>query len=877
MKNRLAFLTMAVALAAALTFLTVPETSAKDASSLTDSSKFQRSLASAAAPNYLSALHNIGNMAFGVTNFGRIGIGNQIPVYDCFTRVSLPSCQFPKGYSQVYLYKGGIWLGGIVGTDTLVSCGADINNWYRELNPDPRPAGQIIKRSILDPQSNEYIGALSEQDFIASYSDTVTTSSFPSFDQVSNRSHKPLGLQIQQSSYEWSYGYAADFTLFNLRIRNSGKNLIKQAYVGVYMDMDVGRYAPNAAANLNGNTSKPVGVGIDDYTGFLESEPAIYEDYPCLYNDTVQIAWTADNDGDPNNANATFVVPNILGVRFLEPVKEDQRLSYNWWVTNYNSNYDYGPQLRKNFRNMGNGTGTPMGDRNKYAMMSNGEIDLDQVTLGLRSDLDPDLIPPNWDAVRNLIKGADNSFLLSIGPYELSPGDEVSVPFALVGGERFHRNVDNWYLNIQWRYDPSTYYGDLNFADFAKNGAWAEKVYDNPGVDTDSDGYAGKFHICPVDSQKVNGHWVTTATDTIYYTGDGVPDWRAASPPPAPTVWVIPKMDGLTVRWNGYRSETTRDFLTNEYDFEGYRVYLGRDEREGSLALQASYDREDYDIYFWNPNHKPKAAWELQGSPVTREQLRCRFSKQDDPCNDSTFNPLLFPSGQPWRSGVYLDSIFYFAPHEANAYQFGGSTPIRRRFPDAVRPADPGNPTPEDLTDDGYLKYWEYTCDIDRLLPTVSYYVNVTSFDYGSPKQGLLPLETSRSLHPKASFPFADKDQTVGGALPPVYIYPNPYRINENYRSRAFEGYGQLDKSDDRVRAIHFVNLPPKCTIRILTLDGDLVRQIDHDVDPSNPLSNHDKWDMISRNTQAIVSGIYYWTVEGSDGKVQIGKLVVIM
>ncbi|MEW5995734.1 MAG: T9SS C-terminal target domain-containing protein, partial [Candidatus Zixiibacteriota bacterium] len=82
---------------------------------------------------------------------------------------------------------------------------------------------------------------------------------------------------------------------------------------------------------------------------------------------------------------------------------------------------------------------------------------------------------------------------------------------------------------------------------------------------------------------------------------------------------------------------------------------------------------------------------------------------------------------------------------------------------------------------------------------------------------------------------------------------------------------------DDRVRQIHFANLPPRCTIRIYTLDGDLVREIEHDMDPSDPNASHDTWNMITRNTQLVVSGLYYWTVEEPDGETQIGKLVIIM
>ena len=97
------------------------------------------------------------------------------------------------------------------------------------------------------------------------------------------------------------------------------------------------------------------------------------------------------------------------------------------------------------------------------------------------------------------------------------------------------------------------------------------------------------------------------------------------------------------------------------------------------------------------------------------------------------------------------------------------------------------------------------------------------------------------------------------------------------YRANGYEGRVETDRPDDRVRIIHFANLPPKCTIGIYTLDGDLVREIVHDKDISDPTASHDEWNLITRNTQAVVSGLYYWTVEAEDGSVQIGKLVIIM
>ena len=74
-----------------------------------------------------------------------------------------------------------------------------------------------------------------------------------------------------------------------------------------------------------------------------------------------------------------------------------------------------------------------------------------------------------------------------------------------------------------------------------------------------------------------------------------------------------------------------------------------------------------------------------------------------------------------------------------------------------------------------------------------------------------------------------------------------------------------------------FANLPPRSTIRIYSLDGDLVREIEHDVDPADPMTQLDYWDLITRNSQQPVSGMYYWTVEDVNGDVQIGKLVIIL
>ena len=178
------------------------------------------------------------------------------------------------------------------------------------------------------------------------------------------------------------------------------------------------------------------------------------------------------------------------------------------------------------------------------------------------------------------------------------------------------------------------------------------------------------------------------------------------------------------------------------------------------------------------------------------------------------------------------------------------------------------------MTEDGYLKYFEYEYVLRDLLPSRLYFVSVTAFDYGSPGHGLKALETNPTINAVGAYP-QNAVALVEEEIPEVVVYPNPYRIDGQYRAYGFEGLGS-DRPDDRVRAIHFTNLPHKCTIKIYSIDGDLIREINHDCASEDPTCMHEQWDLITRNTQAVVSGIYYYVVESEFGN-QIGKLVIIM
>jgi len=160
------------------------------------------------------------------------------------------------------------------------------------------------------------------------------------------------------------------------------------------------------------------------------------------------------------------------------------------------------------------------------------------------------------------------------------------------------------------------------------------------------------------------------------------------------------------------------------------------------------------------------------------------------------------------------------------------------------------------------------------------YFYSVTAFDHGNPQNNLPSLESSV---------FENLTYAIVGKTPAknskdkIYVYPNPYKAGA-----IWDGFGS------RERLIWFANLPEKATIRIFTMAGDLVDTIHHNsftyngndaavLKDQTAIRNtvfsggEHAWDLITRNDQAIASGMYLFTVENDKtGKVHTGKFLVI-
>ena len=168
---------------------------------------------SAGDPYVSIGVHRVGRLGLTVVNVGQIGTGFAGAQMDPRDpgRVA-PSAIYPYPGNNSYLFAGAFWIGAIVGRDTLVSVGADGWSYIQEMYPDPYPRGEVIFRSISNPNDFD---AVSEEDFIMMYTDTVTNPAFVATDPNDGRPHVPLNIEVNQRSYAGSYSYAEYFVLFD--------------------------------------------------------------------------------------------------------------------------------------------------------------------------------------------------------------------------------------------------------------------------------------------------------------------------------------------------------------------------------------------------------------------------------------------------------------------------------------------------------------------------------------------------------------------------------------------------------------------------------------------------------------------------------------
>jgi hypothetical protein len=178
-----------------------------------------------------------------------------------------------------------------------------------------------------------------------------------------------------------------------------------------------------------------------------------------------------------------------------------------------------------------------------------------------------------------------------------------------------------------------------------------------------------------------------------------------------------------------------------------------------------------------------------------------------------------------------------------------------------------------DLADNAFYNNTgiEHTYTDIGLVNNLEYWYSVTSFSKPDTISNLLSLESSINVNIIEATPGTAPPKSVGK----VAVVPNPYRTDvryDNYKPPWEKGKGgyRWTESD---RRLQFINIPGYCKINIYTLAGDLIETIVHN-DPDRGYAN---WNLTSKVSQSIASGIYLFSVEDLKTEaVQKGKFVVI-
>ena len=100
-----------------------------------------------------------------------------------------------------------------------------------------------------------------------------------------------------------------------------------------------------------------------------------------------------------------------------------------------------------------------------------------------------------------------------------------------------------------------------------------------------------------------------------------------------------------------------------------------------------------------------------------------------------------------------------------------------------------------------------------------------------------------------------------------IKVVPNPYLANAYWEPKNPYSSGRGPRS------IHFTHLPSKCTIRIFTVSGELVKEIEHE---SNIYDGSAEWDLLTKDNLSASYGVYIYHVDAPGVGTKAGKFAII-
>ncbi len=686
------------------------------------------------------------------TTIGNIGltITNFGTIGDGFviqTPEDQPSCEYPKGSGIEHMFDGGLWVGGIRDDGTIMAT-----------------TGAMDIPFLIDIASGfEFTNSADPNDLVKERSSLVNSPFY-----------HPQAVSHQDFICDYTDTNIYIPELQNARIPNHtpmGIVVHQESYAWNYPFADDFVILNYTITNVSSDTFFNVYVGIwadlvirnTNITPPRIGSP-FYQHVGNGYNDSLRMAYAYDYDGDPG-----FTDPGLyVGLKVLGAMPQADDMTYKL-SSNYNAWL---------FRNTDNPTFfSPPDDIARYEKMAHG-------------------LPP---AGVEVLKSTPGNYmtLITTGPFgRFDPDSSINVAMAVICGAKY-------------ALDPTTEDTEESKFYFYINAGWAQTAYNGEdrnanGILDPSEDLNGNGVLDP--GEDLNGNGSLDLDEDI--DGDGkLTRYVLPTPPSPPKFHVVPGNKKVTIYWAN-NSEKSRDLITGDKDFEGYRIYrsrLGEDlpgrDLLSSLTLIADFDSINGIGY------------------------------------DNGFKFVRLPG----------DSLVYF----------------------------------EDEIVDGDTIFYHYCFVNDKLLNGWQYAYAVTAYDRGDPANKLESLESSFLVNVVSATPGTPAIEDEKQKLK-VGVYPNPYRA-----------YAAWDGTLERDRKIYFYHLPPNCEVRIFTLAGDLVDKFNHTSTNYNGTDiqwyqkfargetvfagGEHAWDLVTKDDQAIATGLYLFTVEDLDnGEIQTGKFLLI-
>jgi len=872
-----------------------------------------------------SCVLNVGELHVNITNHGLIGS----QYTQTFPYSLAPSAQWPAGSGDEYIYAAGLWVGGKARGETVVTTGQP----ERELRPNldvlstiyeskdrrmikPWPMAKQTGHRLPDDDADDDRDGAYDEDMMNGKDDDGDGWIDEDYGQIGDQmftcsmfdglplvleiypDHQPLNIEVVQRAAAWSKAGYRDMAVLDFEIINRGLQIQDDVYLGFYMDGDIQRRGDT--------TSKH-----DDLAGLWSG--TVRGQFGEFHR--IEVAWMRDADPDdplPGWIGAILLDHNVDFTQYRAPRRVTLR-AFQIFATKAMVNQD----------------GEPLSDADRYAVMSAEHHDPDR-----RVDRPGDLkvlissgpfnyIKPGQKltyrvglvigtGLQGMLQSALRASELARGHYfdldndwstgqggletEVCMGD---LPPYSNGTERLfdYRYIipDEYCVGSHGRHfiygiykdgmtlradgKRCTYVNADNCEEYFR-ATGKERPYDEVN-DYYFDGWQGRFDRLTYPNARI-------------YTGTWGRETRVPwaeyqeFPPRPPNMRVVPGDHQVEIFWDDL-SEHDPDYLRGVIDFESYRVWrvagwtrpAGTSLDDGPTTDQWGMIAE-YDLANFIP---PEASYSGEQLTLGRNTGLepaiyvpvCLSDSQFGGLADVMFDfvqtdsrnrwlvmpPLRDSAGAvipgreslvPWESWpAVLDTFFAVTPRQGKPDQ----GIIGKRSTGYYHHVDTE-------IHNGFEAFYSVVASDHAL----KYLGNNTWVPKGYGIQSNPSNNYVRTMPTVA----AQAAEHLAANGRNIYVFPNPATREalDEFQKQPASG------SDPTGERVMFNNLPAALNvIKVFTASGDHVATIEHDGRGGNGAVS---WNLVSRNGQTVVSGIYLYSVVSDDHAFEDfhGRFVVI-